>query len=208
MKKSIIVSLFSFIIGSMFGIILFSSFQKNEDIPEEKTTTESSSLSEFAIPQTVQSETEATTKSVEPIERTTTNQKEIETISAVCSSFVSIFFSNDSEQSYQEKVQLLGDLISETGKKKLLKDYSYQEGTDTAVTRVGRATNYVKFDSVTGKASAMSFMIFQTIYPDQPVLNAQTIVSIQLTKNEENKWQIDNAEMRLLNQTMPESFFS
>lgn len=208
MKKSIIVSLFSFIIGSMFGIILFSSFQKNEDIPEEETTTESSSLSEFAIPQTVQSQTENTTESVESIERTTTNQKEFEAISNACSSFVSIFFSNDSDQSYQEKEQLLGDLISEVGKKKLLKDYSYQEGTDTAVTKVGRATNYVKFDSVTGKASVMSFMIFQTIFPDQPVLNAQTIVSIQLTKNEENKWQIDNAEMRLLNQAMPESFFS
>lgn len=208
MKKSIIVSLFSFIIGSMFGVILFSSFQKNSGVAEVESTTESSSLPQLIIPQSTQSETETTTESVESIERTTTNQKETEAISAACSSFVSIFFSNDSDQSYQEKEQLLGDLISETGKKKLLKDYSYQEGTDTAVTKVGRATNYVKFDSVTGKASVMSFMIFQTIYPDQPVLNAQTIVSIQLTKNEENKWQIDNTEMRLLNQAMPESFFS
>lgn len=192
----------------MFGVVLFSSFQKNEDISEEKSITESSSLPEFDIPQTTQSETETTTESVEPTDRTTTNQKEVEAISATCSSFVSIFFSNDSDQSYQEKEQLLGDLISETGKKKLLRNYSYQKGTDTAVTKVGRATNYVKFDSVTGKASVMSFMIFQTIYPNQPVLNAQTIVSIQLTKNEENKWQIDNAEMRLLNQAMPESFFS
>ncbi|MFB5345734.1 hypothetical protein [Enterococcus faecalis] len=208
MKKSIIVSLFSFIIGSMFGVILFSSFQKGESVPDEESTTESSSLSQLIIPQTVQSETETTAESVESIERISTNQKETEAISAACSSFVSIFFSNDSDQSYQEKEQLLGDLISETGKKKLLKDYSYQEGTDIAVTKIGRATNYVKFDSVTGKASVMSFMIFQTTYPNQPVLNAQTIVSIQLTKNEENKWQIDNAEMRLLNQSMPESFFS
>ncbi|EHR4850938.1 hypothetical protein KUB85_001274 [Enterococcus faecalis] len=208
MKKSIIISLFSFIIGSMFGVILFSSFQKGESVPDEESTMESSSLPQLIIPQTAQSETETTTESVESIERSTTNQKETEAISAACSSFVSIFFSNDSDQSYQEKEQLLGDLISETGKKKLLKDYNYQEGTDTAVTKVGRATNYVKFDSVTGKASVMSFMIFQTIYPDQPVLNAQTIVSIHLTKNEENKWQIDNAEMRLLNQAMPESFFS
>ncbi|EGO7931979.1 hypothetical protein D2A86_10110 [Enterococcus faecalis] len=206
MKKSIIVSLFSFIIGSLFGVILFSSFQKNGGVAEVESTTESSSLPQLNIPQTAQTET--TAESVESIERITTNQKETEAISAACSSFVSIFFSNDSDQSYQEKEQLLGDLISETGKKKLLKDYSYQKGTDTAVTKVGRATNYVKFDSVTGKASVMSFMIFQTIYPDQPVLNAQTIVSIQLTKNEENKWQIDNAEMRLLNQAMPESFFS
>ncbi|MCU7779228.1 hypothetical protein [Enterococcus faecalis] len=208
MKKTIIISLFSFIIGSMFGVILFSSFQKGESVPGEESTTESSFLPQLIIPQTAQSETETTAESVESIERITTNQKETEAISAACSSFVSIFFSNDSDQSYQEKEQLLGDLISETGKKKLLKDYSYQEGTDIAVTKVGRATNYVKFDSVTGKASVMSFMIFQTIYPDQPVLNAQTIVSIQLTKNEENKWQIDNAEMRLLNQAMPESFFS
>lgn len=192
----------------MFGVILFSSFQKGESVPDEESTMESSSLPQLIIPQTAQSETETTTESVESIERSTTNQKETEAISAACSSFVSIFFSNDSDQSYQEKEQLLGDLISETGKKKLLKDYNYQEGTDTAVTKVGRATNYVKFDSVTGKASVMSFMIFQTIYPDQPVLNAQTIVSIHLTKNEENKWQIDNAEMRLLNQAMPESFFS
>lgn len=192
----------------MFGVILFSSFQKGESVPDEESTTESSSLSQLIIPQTVQSETETTAESVESIERISTNQKETEAISAACSSFVSIFFSNDSDQSYQEKEQLLGDLISETGKKKLLKDYSYQEGTDIAVTKIGRATNYVKFDSVTGKASVMSFMIFQTTYPNQPVLNAQTIVSIQLTKNEENKWQIDNAEMRLLNQSMPESFFS
>lgn len=189
----------------MFGIILFSSFQKSEGVPEEERVTDSSSLPQLIIPQTAQSEIETTAES---IERSTTNQKEVEAISAVCSSFVSIFFSNGSDQSYQEKEQLLGDLISEVGKKKLLKDYSYQEGTDTAVTKVGRATNYVKFDSVTGKAAVMSFMIFQTIYPDQPFLNAQTIVSIQLTKNEENKWQIDNAEMRLLNQAMPESFFS
>ena len=51
-------------------------------------------------------------------------------------------------------------------------------------------------------------MIFQTSYPEQSVMNAQTIVQIQLTKNEEDYWQIDYAEMRLLNQTMPESFFS
>lgn len=107
-----------------------------------------------------------------------------------------------------KKKEQLRPFLSEVGKKKLLKDYSYQEGTDIAETKAVRTTNYAKFDSVTGNATVMSFMLYQTIYPDQPVMNAQTIVQLSLTKNEEDIWQIDQAEMRLLNQPMPESFFS
>ncbi len=208
MKKDILISCFSVVIGAVFGIILFASFQKSEEELPKNLTTETSSFPQLTEPKMEQSEPTNSSESSELIEQTGTNQKEYEAIAATCSSFVSIFFSNGSDQSYQKKEELLGELISETGKRNLLKDYSYQDGTDTVVTKVERATNYVKFDSILGKASVMSFMVFQTSYPDQPVMNTQTIVSIQLTKNEEDHWQVDNAEMRLLNQSMPEFFFS
>ncbi len=204
MKKMIAIGIFGVLIGLTFGVILQSAFTKDAPIPAMKKQIESSQSFE----KNEEKKTLRSTEKKEIVVRSTNNQKESEQISKTCSDFISLFFSNHPDISYKEKEEKLLPFLSERGKKKLLGDYSYQDGTDLAETKAAKATNYVNFDSVTGKATVMSFMIYQTVYPEQPAMNAQTIVQIKLTKNEEDRWQIDEAEMRLLNQMMPEYYFS
>lgn len=204
MKHYLLIGTFGLIIGLTFGIIFVGIFSNEKEKEFGNSNYESSHSSE----QLIEKETVISSEKVKAVEGTTTNQQEHDAISETCSTFISLFFLNHSDLSNSEKKEQLKPLLSDIGKEDLLKEYEYQEGTDVANTQAVRATNYVNFDSVTGKATVMSFMIFQTSYPNQEAMNAQTIVQIQLTKNKEDYWQIDHAEMRLLNQTMPELFFS
>lgn len=204
MKNYLLVGIFGLIIGLTFGILFFGIFLNEE----EKETSHFSYESGQSSEQLEEKEAFISSEETKSVEGLTTNQQEHDAISETCSTFISLFYLNHLDVSNSEKMEQLKPFLSEKGKEGLLKDYEYQEGTDVANTQAVRATNYITFDSVTGQATVMSFMIFQTSYPEQSVMNAQTIVQIQLTKNEEDYWQIDYAEMRLLNQTMPESFFS
>ena len=204
MKKIIGAGVFGVVIGLVFGVIILAFLGEHTEPTTKKTINDSKQ----SIDSIERKESTSISEKNKSIERSTHNQKEYDAISRTCSAFISAFFTNHPKTSNEEKKEQLMPFLSEVGKKKLLKDQSYQEGTDIAETKAVRTTNYAKFDSVTGKATVMSFMLYQTIYPDQPVMNAQTIVQLSLTKNEEDIWQIDQAEMRLLNQPMPESFFS
>lgn len=204
MKKVIGAGLFGVVIGLVFGVIILAFLGEHTEPTTKKTINESKQ----SIGSIKRKESTSTSEKNKSVERSTHNQKEYDEISKTCSAFVTVYFTNQPKTSNEEKKEQLQPFLSEVGKKNLFKDYSYQDGTDLAETKAIRTTNYAKFDSVTGKATVMSFMLYQTIYPDQPVLNAQTIVQLSLTKNEEDIWQIDQAEMRLLNQSMPESFFS
>lgn len=204
MKKTITIGLFGVLIGLIFGVIFLAILGENTDSSVKTGSTESSQK----FKEIEENNSVSSSEIDKVVERSTENQKEYETISKTCSNFISVFFTNHPDKSSDEKKRQIASFLSDVGKKKLLEDYSYQEGTDLAETKAIRTTNYVKFDSITGKATVMSFMLYQTMYPEQPVMNAQTIVQVKLTKNEKAIWQIDTAEMRLLNQTMPESFFS
>lgn len=204
MKKVIGAGLFGVVIGLVFGVIILAFLREHTEPTTKKTINESKQ----SIGSIERKESTSTSEKNKSVERSTHNQKEYDAISKTCSAFVTVYFTNQPKTSNEEKKEQLQPFLSEVGKKNLFKDYSYQDGTDLAETKAIRTTNYAKFDSVTGKATVMSFMLYQTIYPDQPVLNAQTIIQLSLTKNEEDIWQIDQAEMRLLNQSMPESFFS
>ncbi|GGD01858.1 hypothetical protein [Enterococcus wangshanyuanii] len=145
---------------------------------------------------------------LDKVEGNTENQKEFDALSALTTEFISVFYRNSSTQTFAEKEKELQPFLSEIGRKNLLKNYDYQEGTDMATTAPVTAKTYVNFDSVTGEAVVMAFMIYQTKYEDNPPVNAQTIVRIACTKNDENQWQVDDSELRLLNQPMPNSYYA
>lgn len=208
MKKITLFILASFAIGIGIGFsvgLLVIPTNTTEKPTEGKPVVESSESSS-----NIENEKELsnTYESMEPVERTTDNNKEYDEINKVAMTFISLFYTNTKDTSYSEKEAQLGDTLSIVGKRNLLEDYSYQDGTDTAQTVPIKTKNYVSFDSVTGTARVMSFMIYQTKYMDNTPTNAQTIVQIELEKNEEDVWQVNDAILRLLNQSMPDSYFS
>ncbi len=56
MKKDILISCFSVVIGAVFGIILFASFQKSEEELPKNLTTETSSFPQLTELKMEQSE--------------------------------------------------------------------------------------------------------------------------------------------------------
>lgn len=201
-KKSILLVGLSLMIGTCLGIIGMSLFVPRQPHKEQQTIVQPSTES-----------TEGSSKVREPeelqkVEGNTENQKEFDALTELSTEFISVFYRNTSEQTFEEKSKELQPFLSEIGKKNLLKAYDYQEGTDIATTAPVTAKTYVNFDSVTGEAVVMAFMIYQTKYEENPPVNAQTIVRIVCTKNKENQWQIDDSELRLLNQPMPNSYYA
>lgn len=201
-KKNIFLIGLALVIGTCLGVIGMSLFSPRQPIKQgEKivqTTTES----------TNHSDKNGQSEELDKVEGNTENQKEFDALSALTTEFISVFYRNSSTQTFEEKEKELQPFLSEIGRKNLLKNYDYQEGTDMATTAPVTAKTYVNFDSVTGEAVVMAFMIYQTKYEENPPVNAQTIVRIVCTKNEENQWQIDDSELRLLNQPMPNSYYA
>lgn len=206
MKKKIIgLVTLSFVIGACLGILGMSFFSKtklNDNQSEQTNDTHSTTNSEDKL-----KETKDTGGDIS-VERNTTNQKEFDALSTLSKEFIQVFYRNSKEVSSEEKQLAVKPYLSKVGEANLFQDYNYQEGTDMATTNPLTAKIYVNFDSVTGEAVVMAFMIYQTKYEENTPVNAQTIVRIECSKNDEDTWKVDNSEMRLLNQPMPNSYYA
>lgn len=201
-KKILGVLSLTFVIGICIGVVVMATVSKKEANAPAVKPTENTTIESEAI------ESEQSKKEQQPVEKNTTNQKEFDALSRLSSEFINVYYRVSSETDGEEKKAALLPLISEIGRANLLKDYTYQEGTDMAKTDPVTAKSYVNFDSVSGEAVVMVFMIYQTKYEDNPPVNAQTIVRLQCTKDAQQVWKIDDAEMRLLNQPMPNSYYA
>lgn len=204
-RKFIGIIVLSLITGACLGILgmsLFFQKKPNEITLEQPKAIKDSSVSDK------NSEKDIPDKPSTKVERNTTNQKEFDALSDLGKEFINVFYKNTPTISKQDKEKAVSPYLSDIGRTNLLKDYNYQEGTDVAITNPLTAKIYVNFDSITGTAVIMAFMIYQTKYEDNAPTNAQTIVRITCSKNKEDSWEVDDSEMRLLNQPMPQSYYS
>lgn len=204
-RKAIFMVGLSLTIGACLGILGMSLFSTKQPptntIEQPKERLDSSLLKE-------KSEKNTPDKPSTKVERTTTNQKEFDALSELGKEFINVFYKNTPTLSTEEKEKAVSPYLSDIGRSNLLKNYNYQDGTDVAITNPLTAKIYVNFDSITGTAVIMAFMIYQTKYEDNTPTNAQTIVRIMCSKNQEDSWEVDDSEMRLLNQPMPQSYYS
>lgn len=200
-KKTIILVGVVFVLGMLAGVVATHLSQKKEAPTTIQSSMESDTTSDVTIPSTTSEEEQPS------IPKHTSSQLEMDSLSDVSTQFVQAYFSTV-EETKEERLKTLNQLLSDSGKEVLLKEYSYQEGTDMAQNEPIQTKNYVNFDAITGKAQVMSFMVLKTKYEDNAPVNAQTIVQIKLSKNEKDQWKVDYAEMRLLNQSVPGSFYT